>query len=362
MRTYCRRFIATGILACCALSSTGALAGRSAAISSTDDPANWLGSGWSALDGVAAISLSGGSGFCSGSLLAGGEYLVTAAHCVSDASTGAQSVFSFSVDFQGGAVNRGVSAVAIAPGWHGAATSLGDGSDLALLRLSAPVTTIAGYGLSPTLDVGKAIVVAGYGRIGTGAGGADYGSYGALHYGYNVNDTTDYALNTALRAAGYGDQLGPMYPTLYGETYVYDFDSGQAAHNALQRLYGLTGVALGSDLGAGVGEAMIAPGDSGGGDFVLADGQYLLSGVHSYGWNLCTSVANGGVSDALADCTVLPGGWSSFGSLGGSTAVYSALSWIEGVTGVSAVPEAGAWALWLAGLPLLRRAARRRGG
>ncbi len=359
-RRICAMLVAAGL----ASLSAGVLAGPSTMIASTGDPANWLGSSWSVLDGVAAVSLAG-SGLCSGSLLAGGEYLLTAAHCVSDPNTGAQNVFSFLIDFKAGtagAVSRAASAVYIAPGWQGENHSLGDGSDLALLRLSTPVTAIAGYGLSPTLDVGKTFLMAGYGRVGNGATGAENGSYGVLHYGYNVNDTTDYALNNALRAAGYGVYMDPMYSTLYGETYVYDFDNGLAAQNALQRLYGLTGVAVSSDLGLGATEAMTAPGDSGGGDFVLEGGQYLLSGVHSYGWNLCTDIASGGVSDTLAGCTLSPGGVSSFGSLGGSTSVYSALSWIQAVTGVSAVPEPGVWALLLAGLPGLRLAARRRTG
>lgn len=363
MRTLNRLLRAPLAAACWAALSTAALAGPTATISSTDDPANWLGASLSVLDGVAAVSLAG-SGLCSGSLLAGGQYLLTAAHCVTDDATGVQNVFSFNIDFKAGtagAVSVGATAVYIAPGWQGGNHSLGDGSDLAILRLSSTVTTVAGYGLSPTLDLGKSFLMAGYGRIGTGAGGAADGSYGVLHYGYNVNDTTDYALNTALRAAGYGPYLDPMYATLYGETYVYDFDNGRTAQNALQRLYALTGVAVNSDLGLGASEAMIAPGDSGGGDFVLVDGQYLLSGVHSYGWNLCTDIASGGVSDALAGCTLRPDGVSSYGSLGGSTSVYSALSWIASVTGVSAVPEPATWVLLLGGLPLLPalRAARR---
>ena len=337
-----------------------AAGGPVSTVVASDDPNNWFGYSVPELEGESRVFLSGGA-TCSGSLLAGGEYVLTAAHCLTAPDSGAVAVSGATLFFkqgQAGALTVQASAFYVAPGWRGFNNSAGDGSDLALIKLVAPVTTIAGYALSSTSELGKTFMMAGYGLSGTGATGAVDSGARDLHYGFNVIDTTDYALQSALYNGGYQAQIGPLYTKL-GETYVYDFDNGQANQNAIQRLYGLVGISAGSNLGLSVSESMIGPGDSGGGDFVLdASGQYrILAGVHSYGWNLCTSVANGGIDDALANCVVAPGAISSFGSLGGSTAVYSHLNWIQSIT---AVPEPQTWLSMLAGLAVIGGALRRR--
>ena len=344
----------------CAAWSLAAANGPVATIVASDNPANWLGAGNPALDGVARLNISavgGGGGVCSGNLLSGGQYLLTAAHCITDDNTGALVVGSIDVAFKSGTVNTTAAAYFVAPGWRGFNRSAGDGSDLAIVKLSSTVASVRGYELSNTNDVGRTFMMAGYGLIGTGAVGAT-GGVSALHYGFNVNDTTDYDMQMTLRNGGYGDaQLGPMYPIKYGETYVYDFDSGNADQNALKRMFNLAGAASSSGLGLGASESMIAPGDSGGGDFVLVNGQYVLSAVHSYGWDLCTTLANGGLDDSLGNCVVSVANGSSFGSLGGSTAVFSSIDWIHTIV---TVPEPGTWALMLAGLGVFGFTARRR--
>lgn len=150
-------------------------------------------------------------------------------------------------------------------------------------------------------------------------------------------------LNDTVFGAGSGSNQ-------FGETYVFDFDSGRSANNALKRMADEFGGSWSSSLGLGDSEALIAGGDSGGGDFVWNGSEWLVSGVHSYGWGLC-----GGLQ--IRGCDRVQGTNSSFGDLSGSTAVFSHVDWINSVT---AVPEPETCALLLAGLAGVIAAARRR--
>ncbi len=71
-----------------------------------------------------------------------------------------------------------------------------------------------------------------------------------------------------------------------------------------------------SGLGLGVDEGLVAGGDSGGADVVWDGTEYLLTGVHSYTWDLC---------GLLPGCDALAGANSSFGDLSGATAVFISL-------------------------------------
>ncbi len=331
------------------LAGTGAVH----AVVSSNDPSNWILSpgqdvglgGAGAFDGVAKLlytAASDGGGYvCSGSLLAGGQYVLTAAHCADD--------FSFmTVDFKFGTVTANVTQAILHPGWAGFSNSVGNGSDIAILKLDQKITGIQGFNLSATNDVGREMLLAGYGLVGTGSTGAlDFDRPNAdlwrPHFGYNTADTTDKVLSDTVFGAGSGSNQ-------FGETYVFDFDNGGSLRNALQRIADNYGGSWSSDSGLGESEALIAGGDSGGGDFVWNGSEWLVSGVHSYGWGLC-----GGLGIAL--CDSVPGTNSSFGDLSGSTAVFSHVDWINSVT---AVPEPQTYALWLAGLAGLVSAVRRR--
>lgn len=353
------------ILAAAAALAT--LAAPAHATGNTSDASNWrftpgqLFNGVAALDAVARLSFTASDGFsyaCSGSLLAGGGYVLTAAHCADD------FVGSMTVQFgwAGGsaALTRtvGTADATVHPLWQGFNNAVDRGVDLAVLRLNAPVTTIAGYSLSSTNDVGKDHLMAGYGATQLGSansepGWAD-GSFG--HYAFNTFDVTSRDFNKSV------DQVDPTwgFSEAYfapGVTYMVDFDhpNGNATNNTLQRVANATGASWASTAGLGSLEGIIAGGDSGGPDLVWNGSAWVLSAVHSWGWN--GSSVCGDIGVGPNNCDVAAANGSSYGDLSGSTAVFTAASWIQSVT---AVPEPQTWTLLLAGLVSVSAAAQRR--
>lgn len=336
----------------------------------TSSPINWrfapgqLFNGVAALDGVALLEFraaDGGSYACSGSLMAGGAYVLTAGHCGDD-FVGTMTV-SFGFYNGTAAVTRTVtqSGVTLHPQWQGFDNSADAGTDLAILKLNAPVTTIQGYKLSTTNDVGKNYLMAGYGTSGSatsnGSPSWNDGNYG--HYGYNTFDVTSKDFNKAVDGVVSNWGYDPSYYT--GTTYMSDFDSGTAANNTLGRIAAATGNTWASGLGLGTTEALIAGGDSGGGDFVwdAASGQWLLSAVHSWGWQGNESDKTGACDFlGLTGCDNKINNTSSYGDLSGSTALFDQQAWINSV--VNPVPEPETYALMLAGLAFVGGLARRR--
>ncbi|OEZ58485.1 trypsin [Duganella sp. HH105] len=303
-----------------------------------------------ALDGVARLSFTNGDGnwACSGSLLAGGQYVLTAAHCADNFSK-----MTVQFGWQGGtaAVTRNVSVgnAFVNKAWTG---QLDTGADIAILKLDTAVTTINGYHLSTTNDVGKDYLMAGYGTTQKATTNLptnwNDGNYG--HYGFNTFDVDSKTFNKAAGDAGIYDYDPNYYAP--GATYMSDFDdSNNPNRNTLGRIADVTGNKWSSSNGRGALEALIAGGDSGGGDFVWNGTEWLLSGVHSWGWQ-------GACADfGLTGCDNASQNKSSFGDLSGSTATYSHIGWINSVT---AVPEPGTYAMMIAGLALVGVARRRK--
>jgi hypothetical protein len=229
-----------------------------------------LGADQSFLNGEAklTINLSDGSqDGCSGSLVGGGSYILTAAHCVTGES-GTLSATGISIDFANTGLTLSAVTYLVDPIWNGSITN---GGDLALIALSTPVTSIGSYMLDTTASaVGDTVTLAGYGLTGVGSTGSVANTFGTLYVGQNIYLGT------------YSDA-----PTVY----AYGFNS------------------------SGPEAVMIAPGDSGGGAFVDVGGTLELAGVHDF--ITCTQM----------NCT--PN--SSFGQLGGDTSIYADAPWLDSI-------------------------------
>jgi len=288
-------------------------------------PANWrvtdgMAFNGTTFDGVARLNFATAAGnyVCSGTLLAGGYHVVTAAHCADDFTA---MTIRFGVHGNVAKETRGVAKVDIHSGWTGA---LGTGSDIAVIRLDRRVESIQGFNISTTNDLGKNFLIMGHGTTTTGGSSTatNWGDYGWAHYGWNTAEVSGKNFNTTVFGADPNDDK-------YGMEYIADYDSltNKANHNTLQRIadaYGTTNWS--SSQGLDMDEALIAGGDSGGGDFVWNGSEWLLSGVHSWGWQICPTSWGCDISKANS---------SSWGDLSGSTAVFSHAGFIA----ANAVPE-----------------------
>ena len=319
------------------------------------------------LDSVARLwgtDSAGQSFVCSGTLLAGGRHVLTAAHC-------ADGFSNLQVDFGlvGGtaSVSRTVSPgqVWLHSGWNG---TLSTGADLAVLALSAPVTTISGAQLSGRDDLGSSFLFAGHGSTSTGgsASSGSWADWGWAHWGSNSFDLT----NQTFR----GGAAAP-----YGETWLFDFDAPSGSRAALASPgRGRPGLVAHRLLAAEAepaqdaavtprSEALLAPGDSGAGAFVWDGTQWRLSAVMS--WTLQHRCTVPGLA-----CDADPGNSASFGDLAAATALVGHVAWIDSivndragplsVAGVTAVvgvvPEPASYALFGGGLLMLAWFSRRR--
>ena len=198
-----------------------------------------LGAGQAFLNAEAEliVTLSDGTQVgCSGSLLAGGSALLTAAHCVTG-DTNSLSATNIFVDFANVGLTLTSQSYVVDPIWNG---SLTNGGDLAVIQFGTPIASIGGYQLDTASSaIGDQVTLAGYGLTGVGSTGANGSTFGTLYAGTN-------------------QYLGvySSVPSVYG----YGFASGTT-------------------------EAMIAPGDSGGAALVNIGGVWQIAGVHDF--NLC---------------------------------------------------------------------------
>jgi secreted trypsin-like serine protease len=253
------------------------------------------------------------SALCTGSLLRGGLYVLTAAHCLNEggvkvpAETAIKAIFKL----PSGEVSIPVSKYYIHPGWTGYESEVGN--DIAILKLKrvAP-RSIEQYEINRKKnEVGKVLTKVGYGYIGLGATGQDENSNSdAKRYsGQNRYD----ALIDVLKDATESD----MSELVLGSQLIFDFDAGTSEHDALGRHFPRL-----RDRGLGKNEIATASGDSGGPSFV--DGK--IAGISSWGYS-----DRGFFKTNISDIDKIDDN-GSFGEISGDTRVSFYASWIDRVT------------------------------
>jgi len=266
-------------------------------------------------DGVGEVRVGDVMG--SGTLLADGRAVLTAAHVVEGASGPVRIGF----DGAGGRYWATAETCWVHPGYDAGAF----GNDLALLWLqdTAP-DAIPRYGLYRGSDeVGHVATVVGYGATGLGQWGYSGQAGEQRSVVENTLDATWSEVAARLNGGGWNAPSGSQL--------VADFDSGEARYDTLGRLLGQ------SDTGLGATEGVIAPGDSGGPAFI--DGR--VAGVASY----LTHLADG--QGQLLDSTLGVDG--SFGELAAWQRVSHYQDWIDatlatmGSSLTASTPEAPAF-------------------
>lgn len=279
---------------------------------------------------------SGRSSACSGSLLWTGGHVLTAAHCLySTYDTGfVASSAKVELPALGFSLTLDVDRSLTHQDWTG---DVSNGFDLAILPL-------AGAGLPGGFEIDRS----GFGMWGVGSDDPPF----QLVAGWGLSgsgkiDEVVYPAGIALRAGfNHYDDLWSGIP---GQPYMFDFDDYSDAHNAVGRNgtgwipgYGEHVVLVDWDFAGDPvrGEAMIAPGDSGGP--TLLEG--LLVGVHSF--------FDGSGADIDDETN------ASFGELGADTRVFTYADWIDGRV-AAAVPEPHGALMLAAGLMVLAGLRRR---
>jgi len=299
-----------------------------------------------------------GTFLCSGSLLPDRMSILTAGHCVSGGAGTANPISTTAIFYpqanpealayaDPAATAIAISRYTVDPLYTGQTV---DQNDIAVLRLAtaAPGSAMS-YGIDTTGDLtGQDFNVAGYGlRSDTGGSvgvTADTGA-GRLRQGDN---TYDFRLGDP-DFAGYFSPANHVLTTA-ADDYVYlsDFDNGATQNDASCRLeatlaahgFGPPSSSKYCNTGLGADEVGVAPGDSGGPEFI--NGQ--IASITGFG---LTFSGLGDVDNTLD---------ASFGEFNGFIPTFIHADFIAAA---QAVPEPASWALMITGFGLVGAMTRR---
>ena len=208
---------------------------------------------------------------CTGALLKGGRYILTAAHCVTENTpkvpedTYGNATFKLPED----EITIPITDYFVHPEWRG--YSIEEGNDIALVKLSElPPESAEKYDIYRNNDeVGKTFTKVGYGYIGIGRKGQDEESnYDTLRYaGDNRYD--------GLVDVFYDTETSYNFSDLVlGSQLLFDFDNGKPKNDVLGRHFPDL-----ADTGLGQNEIGSANGDSGGPSFIRGK----IAGITSWG-------------------------------------------------------------------------------
>jgi subtilisin-like proprotein convertase family protein len=243
-------------------------------------------------DGVVMVNL-GGVFNGTGTLLDTGIHIVTAAHVVADPIFGTAlppALVSVTFNMPSGPVTIQASEVFVHPDYD---ASVIFGGDIAVITLAeaAPVNAERFSIYRETDEVGKVSDHYGFGMTGQGDLGMLF-TDGQRRSGQNRYEAT-------------GELFGTSNALLF-----YDFDNGMAQFDAFGQVFGI------HDLGLGLREVNVAPGDSGGPSMI--DGK--IAGIHT------AILTLGGPEDFTSGLD------ASFGEFAMDTRVSIYADWIDSVT------------------------------
>lgn len=256
-------------------------------------------------DGVAklVIRTQSGAATCTGTLLPGGKHILTAGHCVNNAT-----IQSITVQFE---LSSGTTSITAAS-WHphplfNQQNDQGHDVGIIVLNSVAPAEiprTAPLRMLGAEIDVPNYLF--GYGLKGHGATGRDT-SDGRKRGARNMYEATGLTGRINNAVLGGSDSHRFLFS---------DFDSGLAANDGFGVHFGK------ADLGFGADEGYATSGDSGGPIFVFHNGEFVIAGTVSRGTRH-TANPNSDVDGAVN------GTWGQF-SIDTRVAAPENLQFIEG--------------------------------